>query len=753
MGTRREIGRGRIRPIWVNPDKTNSILIGSNSGGLWKTTNGGDNWTCLTNNLMTGGVFDIAVNPNDTNIIYIATGTRLTPNGDLGMSNNYSLGIFKSIDGGSSWTKLSITTSTGEHFRGITINPADSSILYALSSDKVYKSTDSGSSWTTTSLTISTGQLLTDIVFKPNDPNTIYVSGYQNAIYKSTDAGANWINLAPNMLSLFANSRIAIATNPEVSNELYAFYCNVDDDSDDNIIEKSIDGGNTWDTLISQYLTGVHYAIVIKLSPEGDIYAGGINLWKSTDGGNTFPDALNSSNIHVEFMDVELPVPNDNDLIYVTTDGGVYMDMSGGHSWDRINGDLATNEFYDVGILPGNSDSLVGGTHDCGSYLRDNNGDWNFESDGDGGTSLYDHANGNIYYLSSNRNFFKFSNNTETPIATLAYFNAPVCMNPMNSKVLYYHKKESGTLPVKLKKTSNRGDTWETVDETSNHIRDITICEGDTNFIYYCTWEAGTGIYSRIRKTEDGGTSWTDVNYSDISGIRQIAPVNSVHVHPFNPNQVWSIFGGFEENDKIFYSEDKGESWKNITGSGLPNLPVQCFQYDFLNQKMYVGTDVGVYYCSMNDNVWAYTGDLPRCIVSSMKLNKTTGDLVISTFGRGIWNTNLGAGYCYQSTPINISTNTTWSTDKEVCSDINVNSGILKITVDITMSFKSVITIKSNAVLEVDGGSIINGKILVENGGDIVIKNNGKIKLNNGELEVQTGGEMDFSYGEIDAKQ
>ena len=326
VGTRREIGRGRIRPIWVNPDKTNSILIGSNSGGLWKTTNGGDNWTCLTNNLMTGGVFDIAVNPNDTNIIYIATGTRLTPNGDLGMSNNYSLGIFKSIDGGSSWTKLNIATSTGEHFRGIVIKRADTSILYALSSDKVYKSTDSGSSWTTTPLTISTGQLLTDIIFKPNDPNTIYVSGYQNAIYKSTDAGANWINLAPNMLSLFANSRIAIATNPEVSNELYAFYCNVDEPSQDNIIEKSIDGGNTWDTIITEYLTGVHYAIVLKLSPEGDIYAGGINLWKSTDGGNTFPDVLRSSNIHVDFMDIEFPDPNDNDLIYVTTDGGVYMD-------------------------------------------------------------------------------------------------------------------------------------------------------------------------------------------------------------------------------------------------------------------------------------------------------------------------------------------------------------------------------------------------------------------------------------------
>ena len=230
-------------------------------------------------------------------------------------------------------------------------------------------------------------------------------------------------------------------------------------------------------------------------------------------------------------------------------------------------------------------------------------------------------------------------------------------------------------------------------------------------------------------------------------------PITSIYVHPYHPKKVWIVFGGFEQNDKIFYSEDGGDSWDNITGSGLPNIPIQCFEYDFLNQTMFVGTDVGVYYREMDSNTWAYSGDLPRAIISSMKLNKLTGDLVISTYGRGIWRTNLGDGYCYDSTPLNINSNTTWSTDNEVCKDVNINSGTLKVTADIVMSFKSIISVKSGATLELDGGLIKNGNVVVEDGGDLILKNNGKIKLNNSELEVENGGEMTFSEGEIDLKQ
>jgi len=214
------------------------------------------------------------------------------------------------------------------------------------------------------------------------------------------------------------------------------------------------------------------------------------------------------------------------------------------------------------------------------------------------------------------------------------------------------------------------------------------------------------------------------------------------------------VFGGFESGKKIYYSENGGYSWTNITGTGLPNLPIQCFTYDFLNQTMYAGTDVGVYYCTIDGTSWSYAGNLPRAVISSLHLNKLSGDLVVSTFGRGIWRANLGEGYCYNSTPLTISSNTSWSTDNEVCSDVTINSGAtLTVTANITLSFKSTVTVKSNSTLTMDGGEIKNGKFIVENGGTLIIKNNGKIKLNNSELDVQIGATLDYSYGEIDVAQ
>lgn len=748
------IGRGRIRCIWVDPSDFEHLMIGANSGGLWETDDGGDNWDCLTNTLMTGGVSDIAVHPTNGDI-YITTAMHF--NGDIGLSGGYSLGIFKSTNGGNSWTKLNISTSTGESFQKILINPTTPSTLFALTSKKVYKSTNSGSSWQATSLSIPADAGLRDILFKPNDPNTLYVSGEnawvsgENAIYRTTNAGTSWTDLSGSLTGLFSKSRIAIATNPTDEDELYAFYCNITT-SGNNKIEKSEDGGNNWTVINSTDLNGVHYALTIKLSPDGDIYTGGIKIRKSTNGGSSFT-ALTSNYIHDDFMDIEFPDPNDNNLVFVACDGGVYMDDMAGSSWDRINGNLATNEFYSIGIIQGNSNKMIGGTHDCGTYLRDNNGNWSFVQPGDGGTSLLDQSDNGTYYYMINRTLHRRNPNKTMWTMDPGYYNAPLGMDPTNSDILYAGRNKTGEGPnVELQKSTDKGNTWAPLDVIWFPIREITICEANTAYIYYSTWSSYNQS-SEVRRTTNGGSTWSHIDYSDISGIRSVAPINAIYVHPYEPKKVWIVFGGFQQYDKLFYSEDGGDNWSNITRSGLPNIPIQCFEYDFLNQTMFVGTDVGVYYCEMGSSAWSYAGDLPRAVITSMNLNKLTGDLVISTYGRAIWSTNLGDGYCYDSTPMNISSNTTWGTNNEVCKDVNVNSGTLKVTANITMSYRSTITIKSGAKLEIDAGVIKNGKIVVETGGDLTIKNNGKIMLNNNVLETKTGATMNFQYGEIDAKQ
>jgi len=350
---------------------------------------------------MTGGVSDIAVHPNNTNIIYIATAMHI--NGDIGLSGGYTLGVFKSTNGGTSWTKLNITTSSGETFEGLLIHPTSQSLIYAMSNKKVYISFNSGSTWEATSLSIPTNAGLRDILFKPNNPNTIYVSG-ENVIYKTTNAGGTWTNLTGSLTSLFTNSRIAIATNPTDNDDLYTFYLDRDGYwyNPPNKIEKSDDGGSSWTVINDDKLTGVHYALTIQLSPNGDIFTGGVYAKKSTNGGSSFT-TITSNQLHDDVLEYVFPDPNDNSLVYVVCDGGVYMDDAGGVSWDRINGNLATNEFYDIGIIQGNSNKVIGGAHDSGSYKRDNNGNWSFVKGGDGGTSLFDQSDNGIYYYTVNK--------------------------------------------------------------------------------------------------------------------------------------------------------------------------------------------------------------------------------------------------------------------------------------------------------------------------------------------------------------
>ena len=248
----------------------------------------------------------------------------------------------------------------------------------------------------------------------------------------------------------------------------------------------------------------------------------------------------------------------------------------------------------------------------------------------------------------------------------------------------------------------------------------------------------------------NGGSSHTEVDYTGISDIIQVAPVTDIKVHPFDEDIVWITFGGFDSNKKVLYSENGGVSWVNKTGTGLEPLPIQCFAYDFLNGYLYVGTDVGVYYKSINELAWQ-EANFPKVVVTDLLLNTSSGDLVAATYGRGVWRTNLGEGYCYDDTPLIISTITTWLDNREVCSDIVVASGgTLIIQGTTTMSYKSEITVQSNGTLKVNGGEIIKGKITVENGGRLEISNEGVIDLYAYDhLEIKSGGVLDLISGEI----
>jgi photosystem II stability/assembly factor-like uncharacterized protein len=750
------IGIGRITSLWINPIDTSFILAASSSSGIWKTTNGGNTWSCLTSTYVTGGVFDIAVEPNNTNVIYIATKTR--PNGTLRWSDGYSRGIFKSINGGSSWTNLSITFDPNEFFEQILIHPTTTSIVYACSNKKVYKSVNSGTSWTIM-FTCTTGNLI-NMLFKPSDPNTIYVSG-MNSLYKTNNGGSTWTqnlaNLLDNTIGVTINATITIAVNSNFADHLYAFYSWKVINSTSNRLKKSTDGGTNWVQKNSSALGGRDYVQVINISPNSDIYAGGVTIKKSTDDGVTFPTSLYVDFIHDDIRDIVFPLATNNNLVYVATDGGVYKSINGGTNWIRINGDLSTNEFYGVGIIDDYPQVMAGGTHDCGSYYRNPAGVWEFVDGGDGGTSIIDQESNNTIYATSNNSFSRYVNGVwNKSIATLVDLNSPVVMHPQNSNTLYFQELNTSLVGPQFplfKSVNNGGTITETTLDTEwDPAYDIAISYYNPNYIYYSTWRSGSP--ARIKKTSDGGaTAFSDVGYTGISDIRAVAPITGICVDPTSPTNLWITFGGFENGKKVYNSNNGGASWQNVSGTNLPNLPVQCIEYDNLNQVLYIGTDVGMYSKSLTDANWTLSSGFPRVMVSDIDINKSNGDLVVATYGRGIWRASLWGSYCTTQSGLttNINATTTWGTPKFLCQNLIINSGYtLKVTSTVIMPCHTTITVKSNAILEVDAGRIKYGKITVESGGKLILKNGAKITLYSGnEVNVLLGGLLDMVNGEI----
>jgi photosystem II stability/assembly factor-like uncharacterized protein len=451
VGSDKVIGQGLVSTIWVDPDNHDTILIGGSNAGLWKTTNGGTNWTCKTEGIMTGGIKDIAVHPTNKDIIYIVTQVRINNAMQFNSIGQYSLGIFKSTDGAETWTRLNTETIPDEeYFSKVLVNPTNPNILYALTINEVYKSENAGGTWASTNIGY-TGELtygLTEMEFKPGNPEAIYVSG-GNALYRTTNGGDTWTSLLSGLTNLTGDAYIALAVDNNNQNDLYAFYLQNGVEK----LEKSTNSGDNFTWIGNPgNVYAQSYVIKIWIAPDGDIFAGGVWISRSRDGGSTFT-VLNSNKIHDDKRDCSFPNPSNGNLIYLATDGGVYMDTDDGDSWEDITGDLPINEFVSLDITTQDPEIMLGGTMDCGTYMRNNDGSWTFKWGGDGGRSLLDQSNYNIYYYTGGGSYFyRVEWSRRDPLFDLAFYDTPIIMDPIASETLYRSMwtSEPGQPPVTL---------------------------------------------------------------------------------------------------------------------------------------------------------------------------------------------------------------------------------------------------------------------------------------------------------------
>lgn len=634
-------GNGRVNCIAFDPFNENIIWVGSPAGGLWKTTDGGSNWSTETDNLPVIGVSHIAIHPTKPDTMYIVTG-------DAHASDTYSIGILKSIDGGTTWstTDLSYNTTQLKTVNKVIINPNYPDSLFAITNSAILLSSDGGQNFNAVGIV---GRWR-DIEFKPGDPSTIYAAKQSSGgsdIYRSTDGGGSW-SIINNGATSNHKFRPLIAVTADNPNVIYALYSS--SDYGFHGVYKSSDCGDNW-VLQSDYpnILGRNtdgsssggqawYDLSFAVSPENEdlVYVGGINLWKSGNGGvNWIIDASsgngsNYSYMHVDQHAVEFsPITN---VAYAGNDGGFYKYMNNLNTWVDISDGLEISQFYKLGLSVSNPNRLVAGAQDNGTEMLTNS-TWDAIMGGDGMECAIDPYDEDVIYASFQYGGLRKSFNGGNDWVNIKPVNyeggwvTPYKIHPNNNSLIVAGFDE-------VYRSVSAASTWDSISYNvsgGKAIKTIALAPSNQNYIYAAT-------YSTLKVTTDAGLTWTSIK----PGLPNIN-ITDVAVSNTNPDHLWVTFSEYSPNHKVYESTNRGASWTNITGTSLPNLPVNCIVYQGeSNEDLYIGTDMGVYYKDKTMLDWQpFMNGLPNVIIREMEIHYEKGTISAATYGRGVWESPL----------------------------------------------------------------------------------------------------------------
>jgi PKD repeat protein len=636
-------GAGRINFVRFDPTNSNTIWVGAPDGGLWKSTNGGASWTTNTDFLTVIGATDVAIDPTNTQIMYLATG-----DGDAG--DSYSIGVLKSIDGGGTWntTSLTWTVNQGRVISKLLINPSNTQIIMAFSNVGIWRTTDGGINWTQVQTTSS----FKDAEFKPGDPTTIYAAGTR--FWKSTDSGVTWVNTAVGLPANTSVDRFAIAVSQDptgtgyvyilagsaANDGFFGFYRSTD--SGANFTTRSTTpnilgwasagndvGGQGW------------YDLAVASSPTNKdvVITGGVNIWRSTNGGTNWTlnghwTGSGAPYVHADVHDL-IFLPGNGTTYFAGCDGGVFKTVNSGSAWTDLSNNLCIAQIYRIGLSTSNASYWITGHQDNGTNLK-NGAPYVGTMGGDGMDCFVDRTNNNVMYGSQysgslNRTTNGGANWTgiNTGLTGTAPWVTAWYQDPTTANTLYCGRSN-------LFRSTNQGTGWAAVASAvpgTGTIVDFKIAPSNNQTIYVVR---SNGVY----KTTNAGGAWTTITGTLPVGS---AAITRVDVKPTDPNTVIVTFSGYSAGNKVFKTTNGGTSWTNIS-TGLPNLPVNCVRFDAssLIEGVYVGSDVGVYYMDNTFTSWQpYFTGLPNCQVADLEVYTPTGKLRAATYGRGVWEVDI----------------------------------------------------------------------------------------------------------------
>jgi len=634
---------GRTNTITIDTLNPGRIYVCTPHSGVWLTNDNGATYTPITESLPTQSTTNLVIDPSNTNTLYLATGIH-----QMDMPRN-SMGVYKSTDGGSTWnvTGLSFAAASGFAIGDMIINPHNTASVLATTSDGLYRTYDSGASWT---------KILNDSVnsirFKPGDTTIIYVAGPR--FYRSDNGGSTFSQVINGLLNTFQwryeNYVRTVANFPDIvyfaSSGLY-----VNPNFNPKLyVHKSTDSGLNFAILDSLSAEPCNQFDVSQQVPDKFV-AGYRMTFKKESAAvpftlfSTWYQQPGASYIHADQRGMMFDPQNDS-IIYYCNDGGLYRVTN--NNIVNITANMELAHLYNFASTDSVDYKILAATLDVYPYMIGNSGiSQTYTQYVEAFAAHMSPLNDSVFCMSMGTPGFTVNNGN-------TFFNSNEFLidngfrkpdnfwyDECNQNVCYFASYND------IFKSTDYGlnfgfhvrTTYNPVNSFINHPKGFVVSRANPRYIYVYYIDS-------VFVTKDGSNNFFNISAGLPIGA---AAISNLVVDPINENIAWLSFSGYSAGDKVFYTNNAGQTWTNIS-AGIPNIPVNMLIIqNGVPGAVYAGTDGGVFYKDDNFSSWQYySTNLPNVIITDIDIQDNLGKLRVATFGRGVWESDL-----FQSTPAN----------------------------------------------------------------------------------------------------
>ncbi len=677
---------GRVAAIDAVVANPKVMYVGSATGGVWKSVDGGLVWKPIFDDQQTSSIGAVAIFQTNPDIVWVGTGE-----GNPRNSAGVGYGMYRSLDGGATWRHLGLEWS--ERIHRVVLHPSNPDIAYVAAlgptwSDGdqrgVFKTTDGGATWQRV-LYVNERTGAADLVMDPTNPNKLFAAmwehrrqpwffssgGRGSGLYVTHDGGATWKHLGPDHgVPRGELGRIGIAIARNQPNTVYALV-----EAKRSALIRSDDGGHHWRTVTQgpDIAPRPFYYADIRVDPhnENRLYSIHGRATVSEDGGKTFRTIVPSSIIHGDVHELWIH-PHDNQFLLMGNDGGVGISYDRGANW-RFVENLPLAQFYHINVDMETPYNVYGGLQDNGSWLGPSqvwraggirNLYWLRVGSGDGFATLNDFADPRYGYSMSQQGFLRrFDKVTgerkdirpvhPAGIDLRFSWNAAINVDPFDSTTIYFGSQF-------VHRSRDGGETWEIISpdlttndqekqrqaETGGLTRDNTGAENHTTITTIAPSPVEPGVIwvgtddGNVQITRDGGSNWSNV----AGRIRDVPPATWVpHIEPSKYDGA-TAFVVFDDHRRgnwtpyVFRTTDYGRSWQSLATDAIWGFAHAIEQDPVERNLLYLGTEFGLYVSIDGGRTWQrWTHGVPTVPVRALLVHPRDHDLVLGTHGRGVF--------------------------------------------------------------------------------------------------------------------